>query len=148
MMAMMKAMMTGASSLKKEENAVRLLLNLLWLVLGGLWMAIGWWFWALILAITIIGLPWSKACLRMAELSLWPFGKRVVNEETGGLGLLGNILWFVIAGVWLAIGHLLAALACAVTIIGLPFALQHLKLAALAVAPFGARIEPDDRLLF
>lgn len=127
---------------------VNFLMNLLWLLLGGFWMAIGWYLAGILMAITIIGIPWTRACFVLGNLSLWPFGKEVVDRRhvsgedigTGALGLVGNIIWFVLAGVWLAIGHLLAAVANFITIIGIPFALQHLKLATLALAPIGKSV--------
>ncbi|MHC1789401.1 YccF domain-containing protein [Solidesulfovibrio sp.] len=127
---------------------VNFLMNILWLLLGGFWLAIGWYLAGVVMAITIIGLPWTRACFVLGNLSLWPFGKEVVDRRdvtghdlgTGTLGFVGNIIWFVLAGVWLAIGHLLAAVANFVTIIGIPFALQHLKLAGLALAPIGKTV--------
>ncbi|MYL84215.1 YccF domain-containing protein [Desulfovibrio aerotolerans] len=127
---------------------VNFLMNILWLILGGFWMAIGWYLAGVVMAITIIGLPWARACFVLGNLSLWPFGKEVVDRRdvsghdigTGTLGFIGNVIWFVLAGVWLAIGHLLAAVANFVTIIGIPFALQHLKLAGLALAPIGKTV--------
>ncbi len=127
---------------------VNFFMNILWLILGGFWMGIGWYLAGIIMAITIIGLPWARACFVIGNLSFWPFGKEVVDRRmvsgpdigTGALGLLGNIIWFVLAGIWLAIGHLMAALANFVTIIGIPFALQHLKLAGLALAPIGKTV--------
>lgn len=128
---------------------LRTLGNLLWLVLGGLMMGLGWWLAGLLCAITIIGLPWAKACFVIGQFAFWPFGKEAVNREqvngqqdigTGALGTLGNVVWFIFAGVWLAIGHLLSAVACFVTIIGIPFGLQHLKLAAMTLAPIGKTI--------
>lgn len=127
---------------------VNFLMNILWLVLGGIWMGIGWYLAGVLMAITIIGLPWTRACFVLGNLSFWPFGKEVVDRSrlsgedigTGPLGFIGNIIWFVLAGVWLAIGHLTAAVANFVTIIGIPFALQHLKLALLALAPIGKTV--------
>lgn len=127
---------------------VNFLMNILWLVLGGFWMGIGWYLAGILMAITIIGIPWTKACFILGNLSFWPFGKEVVDRRhvsgedigTGTLGLIGNIIWFVLAGVWLAIGHLLSAVANFITIIGIPFALQHLKLAALALTPIGKTV--------
>ncbi|EFL51410.1 protein of unknown function DUF307 [Solidesulfovibrio fructosivorans JJ]] len=127
---------------------VNFLMNILWLILGGFWMGIGWYLAGILMAITIIGIPWTRACFVLGNLSFWPFGKEVVDRRhvsgedigTGPFGLLGNIIWFVLCGVWLAIGHLLAAVANFVTIIGIPFALQHLKLATLALAPIGKTV--------
>ncbi|HEX3347653.1 MAG TPA: YccF domain-containing protein [Acetobacteraceae bacterium] len=132
---------------------IRVLLNVLWIVSGGIWMAAAWAIAAVLLAITIVGLPWSMAAFRIAAYTLLPFGYRVVPREeyfgvadlgTGPLGFIGNVLWFVLAGWWLALGHLAVALGLAVTIIGLPFAWAHLKLAALALWPIGRVIVPAD----
>ncbi|ABQ39531.1 putative membrane protein of unknown function [Bradyrhizobium sp. BTAi1] len=128
-----------------------MLLNVLWIVLGGAYMAFGWLVAAVVMAITIIGLPWARAAFNIAAYTLLPFGSRAVRRDeltgmedvgTGPLGLLGNIIWFVLAGWWLALGHLLTAIALAVTIIGLPFAWAHLKLAGLALWPIGKTIVP------
>ena len=110
------------------------LLNILWVVLGGFVMALGWWLAGLLCAITIIGLPWARSCFVIGRFSLWPFGQEAVNRQelsgrgdlgTGPLGLIGNVLWFLVAGWWLAIGHLSSALACFVSIVGIPFGIQH-----------------------
>lgn len=125
------------------------LLNILWVVLGGLVMALGWWLAGLICAITVVGLPWARSCFVIGRFSLWPFGHEAVNRRnlqgredlgTGSLGLIGNVLWFLVAGWWLAIGHLSSALACFVTIIGIPFGIQHMKLALIALAPVGMTV--------
>jgi len=127
-------------------NSMALLLNVLWLVFGGVWMAAGWLIAAVIMAITIIGLPWARAALNIALYTLLPFGDTVVARErltgredlgTGPLGTLGNLIWLIFAGWWLALGHLVMAVLLAVTIIGLPFAWAHLKLAGLALWPIG-----------
>ncbi len=132
---------------------VSFLLNLLWIVFGGLWMAIAWLVAAIIMAITIIGLPWTRAAFNIAVYTLLPFGKTAVSRAaytgrkdlgTGPLGTLGNIVWFVFAGWWLALGHLVFALGFAITIIGLPFAWAHMKLAGLALWPIGKMIVPIE----
>jgi len=127
-------------------SAMSLLLNVLWLLFGGLEMAIGWLIAAVIMAITIIGLPWARAALTIALYTLLPFGQTVVDRPTGPgaglLGFIGNLIWLVLAGWWLALGHLIVAILCAVTIIGLPFAWAHLKLAALALWPVGKDVVP------
>jgi len=131
--------------------AMSLLLNVLWIVLGGAWMAAGWLIATVIMAITIIGLPWARAAFNIALYTLLPFGQRAVSRQdyygkgdlgTGPLGVLGNIIWFVLAGWWLALGHLITALLLAITIIGLPFAWAHLKLAGIALWPIGKVIVP------
>jgi uncharacterized membrane protein YccF (DUF307 family) len=122
---------------------VSLLLNVLWIVLGGAWMAFGWLVAAIIMAITIIGLPWAFAALRIALYTLLPFGHEIRSRpDAGVLSLLGNIIWFVLAGWWLALGHLILAVALALTIIGIPFAWAHLKLAGASLAPVGTEIVP------
>jgi uncharacterized membrane protein YccF (DUF307 family) len=132
---------------------VALLLNLLWLFFGGLWMGAAWVLAALIMAITIIGLPWAKAALNIAIYTLLPFGYKAVSREdyygqsdvgTGPLGTIGNIIWLLLAGWWLALGHILVAIVLAVTIIGIPFAWAHLKLAGIALWPIGKAIVPAD----
>jgi uncharacterized membrane protein YccF (DUF307 family) len=127
------------------------LLNVLWIAFGGLWMALGWVIAAILMAITIVGLPWTRAALNIAAYTLLPFGQKAVSRTdytghedvgTGVLGLLGNVIWLVLAGWWLALAHLITALLLALTIIGIPFAWAHLKLAGLALWPIGKIIVP------
>jgi uncharacterized membrane protein YccF (DUF307 family) len=119
------------------------LLNILWLIFGGLAAALAWVIAAVIMAITIIGLPWTFAALRIALYTLLPFGHEIRSRpDAGMLSLLGNIIWFVLAGWWLALGHLILAVALALTIIGIPFAWAHLKLAGASLAPVGTEIVP------
>lgn len=128
-------------------SPLSLLLNVLWLVCGGLPAAVAWLIAAGLMAITIIGLPWSFAALRIAFYTLLPFGHEVrPRADAGLLSTLGNIVWFVLAGWWLAIIHVLLALALAITIIGLPFAWAHLKLAGASLAPVGKEIVPRSPL--
>ncbi|EKV31917.1 putative membrane protein [Caenispirillum salinarum AK4] len=127
-----------------------LILNILWLVLGGgLVTALLWFLGAVIMAITIVGLPWARACVTIGVFNLWPFGREAIDRAdvtgrddigTSPLGTVGNIIWFVLAGVWLAIGHVVAAVGLALTIIGIPFALQHLKLAHISLFPIGKMV--------
>jgi uncharacterized membrane protein YccF (DUF307 family) len=124
-------------------SLLSLLLNILWLICGGLVAALAWVIAAVIMAITIIGLPWSFAALRIALYTLLPFGHEMrTRRDAGVLSTLGNIVWFVLAGWWLALGHLLLAVALALTIIGLPFAWAHLKLAGASLFPVGTEIVP------
>lgn len=119
---------------------MRLLMNVLWFILGG-WISGSLWLLAgVILAITVIGLPWTPAAFRIAGFSYWPFGKVVVDRDAGVSSALLNILWFILAGWWLALHHILLAIALAVTIIGIPFAWQHLKLAILSLTPVGKAV--------
>ena len=129
------------------------LLNLLWIVFGGLWMALGWVVAAILMAVTIVGLPWTRAAFNIAAYTLLPFGQKAVSRAdytghedigTGPLGLLGNLIWLVLAGWWLALAHLVTAIVLAITIIGIPFAWAHLKLAKLALWPIGKTIVPTD----
>lgn len=130
-----------------------LLGNILWFLLGGVVMGLAWWLVGLLAFISIIGIPWGRACFVMGSFAFFPFGKDVVRRDmltgeqdigTGTLGTVGNIIWFVLAGLWLALGHLASAALCAVTIIGLPFAWQHIKLASLALWPIGRSVVSAD----
>ena len=123
--------------------------NFLWFILGGVLMGLGWWLAGLIAFVSIIGIPWGRACFVIGKFAFFPFGKEAIDREdlsgkgdvgTGALGVLGNILWFLVAGWWLAIGHVMSAIACFVSIIGIPFGIQHLKLAGIALAPVGKTI--------
>jgi uncharacterized membrane protein YccF (DUF307 family) len=133
---------------------IEFILNALWIVFGGLIMALLWALAGLIMAVTIVGIPWARAAFNIAYYTLLPFGHEAVPRPwvtgredigTGPLGMLGNIVWLVLAGWWLALGHLVAALAWAITIVGLPFAWAHVKLAALALWPIGQTIVPTGR---
>ena len=142
-------MRVRAASRYTESGEMSLLLNILWIVFGGLWMAVGWLLAAVIMAVTIVGIPWARAAANIALYTLLPFGHTAVDREeftgrpsvgTGPLGLVGNLLWLLLAGWWLALAHLIIALGLAITIIGLPFAWAHLKLAGLALWPIGKEI--------
>ena len=129
-----------------------LILNILWLALGGAVAALGWFAAALIMIVTIIGIPFAGAAFNNGVYTLWPFGAVAVDRDryygddpgTGPLGVLGNLFWLVLAGWWLALGHLIAAACLAITIIGLPFAWAHLKLAGFALWPIGRSIVRHD----
>ncbi len=136
-------------------SPISLLLNVLWLCTGGLWMAAAWLLAAIVMALLIVGLPWARAALTIAVYTLMPFGHTTVRRDvaygradlgTSALGTLGNLLWFVFAGWWLAIMHLVHAVVLAITIIGIPFAWAHLKLARLALWPIGKDVVPVDAL--
>ena len=114
-------------------------------------MAFGWIIAAVLMAVTIIGLPWARAAFNIASYTLLPFGQKAVSRTqqtgardvgTGPLGFVGNIIWLVLAGWWLALGHLVTAVLLAVTIVGIPFAWAHLKLAGIALWPIGKMIVP------
>lgn len=125
---------------------MRLILNILWFIFGGWLSGLLWMLSAALLAITIVGLPWAFAAFRIAGFSAWPFGRQVVARDlhtgredlgTGPLGFLLNVLWFILGGWYLALSHLMLAIAQAVTIIGIPFAIQNVKLAIVSLAPVG-----------
>ncbi len=129
------------------------ILNLLWFVLGGWLMGLGWILAGVIMAITIVGLPWARSCFMIARYSFWPFGYDIVprNEVygrddlgTGALGSVGNVLWFVFAGWWLALAHLGLAVGLAFSIIGIPFAWAHVKLAMASLIPVGKTVVAVD----
>jgi len=134
-----------------------LLLNVLWVIFGGAWMGLAWLIASVIMAITIIGIPWARAAFNIAVYTFLPFGHKAVSRAehygredtgTGPLGTIGNIVWLVLAGWWLALGHLVFAIVLAITIIGIPFAWAHLKLAGLALWPIGRAIVPIDEPSF
>ncbi len=137
---------------ERSISPLALILNIIWLVLGGALAALGWFVAALVMVITIIGIPWARAAFDNGVYTLWPFGAKPVSRErlygdeigTGPLGLLGNIIWFLLAGWWLALAHVFAAVGLAITIIGLPFAWAHLKLAGFALWPIGRTIAHSD----
>ncbi len=128
-----------------------LLLNILWFIFGGFVGGLAWMLGAAILAITIVGLPWSAAAFRIGVFAFAPFGSRVVDRRlytgrddigTGGVGLLLNIVWFLFAGWYIALAHVAVGVAQCVTIIGIPFGFQHFKLALIALAPIGKSVVP------
>lgn len=124
---------------------MRLILNIIWLLFGGLWMAAGYFVAALISFLLIITIPFGFASLRIASYALWPFGRTIVDKPTAGSGaLVGNIIWVVLFGLWLAIGHLVSAVAMALTIVGIPLALANLKLIPVSLVPLGKEIVPVD----
>ncbi len=118
--------------------------NIIWFLLGGVWGALGWFIAGVLWSITIIGLPVGLQCFKFARLSAWPFGSDIVYSGGSGSFLL-NLVWLLITGIPLALGHLGTAVLLALSIIGLPFAPQALKLARLALTPFGSRIVPSYR---
>jgi len=122
---------------------VRFLLNIIWFVLAGLWMAIGYAFAALICFVLIITIPFGIAALRIALFALWPFGKTVVKRDDAGIASgIGNVLWLVLCGWWLALGHLVTGVALCVTIIGIPLGLANFKLIPVSLLPLGREIVP------
>ena len=126
---------------------MRTLLNLIWLVFGGLWLALGYLFFGVLACLLIVTIPAGIASFRMAAYALWPFGKTVVTKPTSGAGsALMNGIWFVIGGLWLAIGHLTTAAAQAITIVGIPLAIANLKMIPVTCFPFGKQIVDSDSI--
>ena len=134
-------------------SAISLLLNILWLVFGGLALAVAWCIASGIMAVTIIGLPWARAAFNIAVYTLLPFGQTAVSRAeylgvhdigTGTPGFIGNLVWLLLAGWWLALGHVIIAVFLAITIVGLPFAWAHWKLAGIALWPIGKIIVSSD----
>jgi uncharacterized membrane protein YccF (DUF307 family) len=121
---------------------MRTLLNIIWLVLAGVWLALGYCIAAVLMAITIIGLPFAKQALKLAGYALWPFGRTLVPSSTRhkGLSVVGNILWFVLAGWWLALEHLIVGVILCITIIGIPLGVGAFKMSAVALVPFGKEV--------
>lgn len=121
---------------------MRLLGNILWLLFGGIVVAIQYFIGSIILMITIVGIPFGIQTLKMAALALWPFGRdtRVQNRASGCLYILMNIIWLLCGGLWIAVTHALFGAFLCITIIGIPFGLQHFKLTAIALSPFGRDI--------
>ena len=123
--------------------------NFIWFLLGGIFMGLCWLAAGLVMFVTVIGIPWGRACFVIAKFTFFPFGKEAISRKeltqeedvgTGAWGVVGNIIWFVFAGFWLAIGHCISALFNAITIIGIPFAIQHLKLGGISLSPIGKTI--------
>ncbi|MBA6434119.1 MULTISPECIES: YccF domain-containing protein [Streptomyces] len=125
---------------------MKTLLNLIWLVLSGVWMAILYLLAGVLLFVTIIGIPFAIASWRIAGFALWPFGRTAVpRRDAGAPSCVGNVLWLVLAGWWLALGHLLTGVALCVTIIGIPLGLANFKLIPISLAPLGHEIVPTDQ---
>nr|WP_276020681.1 YccF domain-containing protein [Acetivibrio straminisolvens] len=124
----------------KGDKPVRFIGNIIWMLFGGIFLALGWMLAGLILCITIIGIPFGVQCFKIAGLVLWPFGREVQIGNFGVGGLLFNIIWIIFLGWELALSHFITGLLFCITIIGIPFGLQHFKLAKLGLVPFGARI--------
>ena len=124
---------------------MRLILNILWLVLCGFWMALGYLFAALLMFILIITIPFALQAVKLSMFALWPFGRTVVKRpDAGAPSLIGNILWLILAGWWLAIGHLVTGILLCVTIVGIPLGLGNFKLIPISLWPFGREIVPID----
>jgi uncharacterized membrane protein YccF (DUF307 family) len=126
---------------------VRVILNLIWLVLCGIWLAIAYVVAGIVACLLIITIPFGIAAFRIANYVLWPFGRTTVPREDAGVGsLIGNILWIVLFGWWLALGHLISGIVLCLTIIGIPLGLANFKLIPISLVPLGVRIVPSDQV--
>ncbi len=127
----------------RHNGGMRLLLNIIWLVLCGFWMAIGYLLAGVICCILIITIPFGLASFRIANYALWPFGRTVIDRrDAGAPSLLGNIIWVIFAGIWLAIGHVITGIALCVTIIGIPLGIANFKMIPVSLLPLGREIVP------
>lgn len=122
---------------------MNLLMNILWLLLGGLVVALEYMLSSLLLMITIVGIPFGIQTFKLGLLALFPFGKKIVNQESeiGCLSTIMNLIWILIGGIWIALTHLITGVVLCITIIGIPFGMQHFKMAGLALTPFGKTIQ-------
>ncbi|EMD27141.1 YccF domain-containing protein [Amycolatopsis azurea] len=120
---------------------MRLILNVIWLVLCGLWMALGYIVAGVICCILIVTIPFGLASFRIAAYALWPFGRTVVDRrDAGAASTIGNVIWFIFAGLWLAIGHVLTGVALCITIIGIPLGVANFKMIPVSLMPLGKEI--------
>jgi uncharacterized membrane protein YccF (DUF307 family) len=121
-------------------------LNVVWLIFGGLWLALGYFLAGILCFILIVTIPFGFAAFRIGMYALWPFGYTVVDKPGARPGaLIGNVIWVILCGIWLAIGHVLSAIAMAITIIGIPLAIANLKLIPVSLFPLGKEIVPSDQ---
>jgi uncharacterized membrane protein YccF (DUF307 family) len=126
-------------------DAVRFVLNVIWFVFAGLWLALAYALAGLIMCVLIVTIPFGIASFRLAGFVLWPFGRTIVPQHDAGTpSLIGNVLWFLLAGLWIAIAHVGTGIALCLTIIGIPFGWANIKLALVALAPLGKEIVPSD----
>ena|SRR6478735_7955789 len=124
---------------------MNLLLNIIWLVLCGFWMAIGYLVAGVVCCILIITIPFGIASFRIANYAFWPFGRTLVRKQTAGLGsAIGNVIWVIVAGIWLAIGHVITGVLLCVTIIGIPLGIANFKMVPVSLLPLGREIVPID----
>ena len=128
---------------------MRFVLNVIWLVLCGFWMAIGYVVAGVICCILIITIPFGVASFRIANYALWPFGRTAIRKPTAGVGsAIGNVIWILVAGIWLAIGHVVAGIAMCLTIIGIPLGIASFKMVPISLLPLGREIVPSDQVVY
>ena len=126
---------------------LNLILNLIWLVVSGFWLAVGYALAGIVMCILVITIPFGIASFRIAGYALWPFGRTVVDKPTSGAwSVIGNVVWFIVAGVWLAIGHVATGIALCLTIIGIPLGIASFKMVPISLLPLGKDIVPAERM--
>lgn len=129
-----------------HSRRVKTLLNVIWLVFAGAWLALGYVLAGVICCLLVVTIPFGIASFRIASYVLWPFGRTVVEKPTAGaLSTIGNVVWVLVAGIWLAIGHVTTAIPLFVSIIGIPMGIANLKLIPVSLVPLGKEIVPTDR---
>lgn len=125
---------------------MKTILNVLWLVLSGIWLALGYVVAGIICCVLIITFPFGIASFRIAGYALWPFGRTTVERrDAGAASLIGNVIWIVVAGLWLAIGHVVTGIALCLTIIGIPFGIANFKMIPISLMPLGREVVPTDQ---
>lgn len=130
-----------------KMDLMRTLLNIIWLVLSGFWMFLGYMLAGVVLCILVLTIPWGIASFRIGLYALWPFGRTIVDKPTSGVGsFLGNVVWVILAGWWLAIGHIITGMALCITIIGIPLGIASFKLVPISLMPLG-KVIVDSRTL-
>ena len=128
---------------------INLILNIVWLIIWGLWIAIGYALLGLLMFVFIITIPWGIASFRIANYVLWPFGRTTVERpDAGAASFAGNIIWLIFAGIWLAIGHIIAGIGFCLTIIGIPFGIANFKMVPISLVPLGREIVTVDQAVF
>jgi len=130
-----------------QNGTMKTLLNVIWLVFGGIWLALGYFLAGIICCVLVVTIPWGIASFRIANYALWPFGRTVVDRKPGGPGVvstLGNVIWLLVAGIWIVIAHITTAFAMAITIIGIPLAIANIKMIPISLMPLGKEIVPSN----
>jgi len=132
-----------------HNRGVRTLLNIIWLVLAGFWLFLGYLAAGVVLCVLIVTIPWGIASFRIGLYALWPFGRTVVAKPTAGTwSFLGNVVWVIVAGIWLALGHILSGIALCITIVGIPLGIADFKMVPVSLAPLGKEIVPTTQGAF
>jgi len=132
-----------------HNRGVRTPLNIIWLVLAGFWLFLGYLAAGVVLCVLIVTIPWGIASFRIGLYALWPFGRTVVAKPTAGTwSFLGNVIWVIVAGIWLALGHILSGIALCITIVGIPLGIADFKMVPVSLAPLGKEIVPTTQGAF